>query len=206
MPHHPQRLARAGLLHVALHRLPGGGEAPQVQREPEDRERHRGDGQRALQVPPAGELRRHGDRDHQDGEAGGLGTINTLIFALQADTVDYGEWKSGVRAEGGSYSVLSFTRKTGQGIGGAAAAYIIGAGGYVATATTQSHSALTSIRLAAGIVPAALTLAAAAVMLAYPLTEKAFRAMVAEVAERRATAELGLPAAESATLPIEEET
>ena len=136
----------------------------------------------------------------------GLGNINALIFALQADTVDYGEWNSGIRAEGGSYSVLSFTRKTGQGIGGAAAAYIIGAGGYVAGATTQSHSALTSIRLAAGIVPAALTLAASAVMLAYPLTEKAFRAMVAEVAERRATAELGLLAAESVTLPIEEET
>ena len=45
----------------------------------------------------------------------GLGAINTLIFALQADTVDYGEWKSGVRAEGGSYAVLSFTRKAGQG-------------------------------------------------------------------------------------------
>ena len=42
-------------------------------------------------------------------------------------------------------------------------------------------------------------------MLAYPLTEKAFRAMVAEIAERRATAELGPLAAESVTLPIEEE-
>ena len=120
----------------------------------------------------------------------GLGAINTLIFALQADTVDYGEWKSGVRAEGGSYSVLSFTRKAGQGIGGAAAAYTIGLGGYVSGATTQTDAALTSIRVAAGIVPAAVILAAAAVMLAYPLTEKAFRAMVAEMAERRAAAEL----------------
>ncbi|WP_052109872.1 glycoside-pentoside-hexuronide (GPH):cation symporter [Knoellia sinensis] len=58
-----------------------------------------------------------------------LGMLNTLIFALQADTVDYGEWNSGVRAEGASYSVLSFTRKAGQGIGGAAAAYTIGVGG-----------------------------------------------------------------------------
>ena len=120
----------------------------------------------------------------------GLGIINTLIFALQADTVDYGEWNSGIRAEGGSYSVLSFTRKTGQGIGGAAAAYTIGLGGYVAAATTQTGSALTSIRVAAGIIPAALFLAAAAVMLVYPLTEKAFRAIVAEMAERRAAAEL----------------
>src|ERR1044072_3831604 len=48
----------------------------------------------------------------------GLGAINALIFALQADTVEYGEWKSGVRAEGASYAILSFTRKAGQGIGG----------------------------------------------------------------------------------------
>ena len=54
----------------------------------------------------------------------------------------------------------------------------------------QTSSALTSIRVAAGIVPAALFLAASAVMLAYPLTEKAFRAIVAEMAERRAAAEL----------------
>jgi Na+/melibiose symporter-like transporter len=45
----------------------------------------------------------------------GLGMINTLIFAFQADTVDYGEWNSGVRAEGSSYALLSFTRKVGQG-------------------------------------------------------------------------------------------
>ena len=61
----------------------------------------------------------------------GLGMINTLIFALQADTVDYGEWKSGVRAEGSSYAMLSFMRKVGQGIGGAVAAFTIGLGSYV---------------------------------------------------------------------------
>ena len=120
----------------------------------------------------------------------GLGAINTLIFALQADTVDYGEWNSGIRAEGGSYSVLSFTRKTGQGIGGAVAAYTIGLGGYVSGAGTQTGSALTSIRVAAGIIPAAFILAATAVMLVYPLTERAFRAIIAEMAERRAATEL----------------
>jgi hypothetical protein len=30
----------------------------------------------------------------------GLRAIDALIFALQADSVDYGEWRSGVRAEG----------------------------------------------------------------------------------------------------------
>jgi len=116
----------------------------------------------------------------------GLGVINTLIFALQADTVEYGEWKTGVRAEGGSYSVLSFTRKAGQGVGGALAAFTIGAGGYVSGAATQTDDALTAIRVAAGALPAAVMLGAAAVMLAYPLTERAFRTLIGELAQRRA--------------------
>jgi glucuronide carrier protein len=124
----------------------------------------------------------------------GLGAINTLIFALQADTVEYGEWRSGVRAEGASYSVLSFMRKAGQGIGGAAAAYTIGLGGYVSGAAVQSDAAVDSIRIAAGIVPAVFVAAATAVMLAYPLTEKAFRTLVAELAERRANRAASAPA------------
>jgi glucuronide carrier protein len=115
----------------------------------------------------------------------GLGITNTLIFALQADTVDYGEWHSGVRAEGSSYAALSFTRKAGQGVGGALAAYTIGIGGYVSGGTTQTEAAVTSIRVAAGALPAALIIGAVLVMLAYPLTEKAFRAMVAEMTQRR---------------------
>jgi glucuronide carrier protein len=120
----------------------------------------------------------------------GLGTINTLIFALQADTVDYGEWKSGVRAEGGSYAVLSFTRKFGQGIGGGLAAFTLGIGGYASSAISQSSGALNSIRVATGLLPAAFFLGATAIMLIYPLTERAFRRVVRELAERRVEADV----------------
>ena len=58
---------------------------------------------------------------------------------------------------GQNYAVLSFTRKAGQGIGGAAAAYTIGLGGYVSGAATQTDGALTSIRVAAGSLPLALS-------------------------------------------------
>jgi glucuronide carrier protein len=94
--------------------------------------------------------------------------------------------------------MLSFTRKAGQGLGGAAAAYTIGAGGYVSGAATQTAGAVTSIRVAAGVVPAVVMLAAIVIMLAYPLTEKAFRLMVAEMAQRRAAADLS-PVVEGAT-------
>jgi len=116
----------------------------------------------------------------------GLGVVNTLIFALQPDSVDYGEWKTGIRAEGSSYSVLSFTRKIGQGIGGAVAAYTIGLGGYVSGGGNQSDAAVMSIRVAAGAAPAVAILAATALMLAYPLSEATLRTIVAEIAERRA--------------------
>ena len=116
----------------------------------------------------------------------GLGLLNTLTFALQADTVDYGEWQSGARAEGSSYAVLSFVRKIGQAVGGAAAAYTIGLGGYVSGAANQTDGAVWSIRIAAGVVPAIAIAAAGIVMLVYPLTEDVFRRIVAETAQRRA--------------------
>jgi glucuronide carrier protein len=56
----------------------------------------------------------------------GLGGVNTLMWALEADTVEYGEWKTGIRTEGTTYALFSFTRKMGQAIGGAAGAYALG--------------------------------------------------------------------------------
>jgi glucuronide carrier protein len=133
----------------------------------------------------------------------GLGAINALIFALQADTVEYGEWKSGVRAEGASYALLSFTRKAGQGIGGAAAAFTISLGGYLSGAAHQTSGAILSIRVAAGIVPAVAVAAAVACMFAYPLSENAFRKIVAELAVRRASAAIPEPVTADVDLSTE---
>lgn len=115
----------------------------------------------------------------------GLGGVNTLMFALAADTVDYGEWKTGHRTEGASYSVFSFTRKIGQGVGAALAAYAIGLGGYVEGAATQPGSAVNAIKAAAGFVPAGFIVVAVIIMATYPLTEDSLGRMVREVAERR---------------------
>lgn len=115
----------------------------------------------------------------------GTGGTNSLMFSMQADTVDYGEWKTGVRAEGGAYSVLSFIRKTGQGLGGWAGAFVIGAFGYMAKAPTQSPEALTGIRVACGVLPAVLAVVATLVMLRYPLTVERHGEIVAELNERR---------------------
>ena len=119
----------------------------------------------------------------------GISAVQALMFALQAYTVEYGEWASGVRTEGTDYAALSFTRKLGQGIGGALAGWGIGIGGYAAGSRTQTPGALDAIRYLTGFGPAVFVAIGAAVMLAYPLTEERFRAIVIELANRRAERE-----------------
>ena len=116
----------------------------------------------------------------------GIAAVQNLIFALQADTVEYGEWETGVRTEGSNYAVLSFSRKVGQGIGGGLAAFGIGVGGYVAGAAMQSPGALDVIRYLTGFGPAVFVGIGAAIMLAYPLTEERFGEVVRQIAFRRA--------------------
>ena len=79
-------------------------------------------------------------------------------------------------------------------------AALYGLGGYVSGAGSQSDSAIASVRVTAGGVPAVTLLAAGAVMLTYPLTEKAFRGIVGEIAERRAAAAF-TPAGSVTTAP-----
>jgi glucuronide carrier protein len=117
--------------------------------------------------------------------------VNTLMWALEADTVEYGEWKTGVRTEGITYALFSFTRKFGQAVGGAVAAYVIAFGGYVGGSVTQSDSALDAIRYAAGFIPAVFILIGIAIFFRYPLTEQTFARMVGETAERRAARAAG---------------
>jgi len=123
----------------------------------------------------------------------GMILVNMIVWALEADTVEYGEWKTGVRAEGMTYALFSFTRKTGQAVGGALAAFSLAWGGYAAGETVQSASAELGIRAGAGLVPLVASLIAVAVMIFYPLTDKRHAVIVAEIADRRIRAEQGEP-------------
>lgn len=115
----------------------------------------------------------------------GTGGTNSLMFSMQADTVDYGEWVSNTRAEGGSYSILSFIRKCGQGLGGWVGGAVIAALGYVAKADSQSAEALQGIRIATGAVPAILAALALVVMFFYRLDADRHAQVVVELNKRR---------------------
>jgi glucuronide carrier protein len=118
----------------------------------------------------------------------GVLAVNIVVWALEADTVEYGEWKTGVRTEGITYALFSFTRKTGQAVGGALAAYALALGGYK-SGGAQTADALFGIQLAAGAIPAVLTILAVLVMSKYKLTDAMHAEILAEIQARRSSDE-----------------
>lgn len=76
----------------------------------------------------------------------GSAALTGTLFAMVADTIEYGQWKTGKRVEGMLYSSTTFGAKIGAGIGGAAALAIIGAAGYNGLAAVQTESAISAIK------------------------------------------------------------
>jgi glucuronide carrier protein len=108
----------------------------------------------------------------------------SLLFAFEADAVEYGEYKTGKRTEGATYAIYSFFRKVSQAVAGAVAGYALAIGGFVAKAPEQPDSALTTIRGLVGLGPAIFALLGGLIFLAYPLTDARFREIVRELHAR----------------------
>lgn len=141
----------------------------------------------------------------------GVLAVNIVVWALESDTVEYGEWKTGVRTEGITYALFSFTRKSGQAVGGALAAYALALGGYKSGGVAQTPDAVFGIQIAAGALPAVLTILAVLVMTKYSLTDAKHAAILKEIQERRTkTVQPGTPAdasqAAGAAAPIHAST
>ncbi|HCL02378.1 MAG TPA: sugar transporter [Lachnoclostridium phytofermentans] len=68
------------------------------------------------------------------------------LFAIVADAIDYGEWKTGVRQDGLTNSATSFGMKVGTGLGSALVGWGLALGKYDATLAVQSESALNVIK------------------------------------------------------------
>jgi len=83
----------------------------------------------------------------------GSATLTATMFAMIADTIEYGQWKTGTRVEGMLYSSTTFGAKVGAGIGSAVALAIIGAAGYNGLAAVQTPEAIAALKTLYLIVP-----------------------------------------------------
>jgi len=115
----------------------------------------------------------------------GLGTAPMLIasYAMLGDTIEYGEWKNGTRAEGLTFSAASFGEKVGTGLGGAVLGGILAVGGYIGGQATQGASAIGAIKFSFVYAPIILGVIMIILLFMYKLDTE-YPKILAELKER----------------------
>ena len=114
------------------------------------------------------------------------GMAMAMPFSVLSDSVDYGEWKTGIRAAGLLTAVgAAFCLKAGAGLGGAIPLWILESSGYVANAE-QSAAALRGIELGIIWLPAVCFALATIPVLFYRRFELMEPEIHAELERRRA--------------------
>lgn len=102
----------------------------------------------------------------------GKAPINGSMFAMLGDTIEYGEWKTGIRNEGMVYSGGSMGIKVGSGLGVALIGWVLAFGGYVGGSEVQTDAALFSIQALFVYIPMAITVLMIVLMTFYNLDKK----------------------------------
>jgi glycoside/pentoside/hexuronide:cation symporter, GPH family len=115
------------------------------------------------------------------------GPLSVLLWAMYADTADYGEWKNRSRSTGLVFSASTMTQKAGWAIGGFLAGVMLSTAGYVPD-RAQGPDVLHGIVLLISVIPAAVGLVSMGIVLFYPLNEERVRQIEADLRARRVAA------------------
>lgn len=98
-------------------------------------------------------------------------SMGIIASGMICDSIDYGDYKYGVRNEGVSSALMSFVIKLASAITGSVSILLLAATGYVAGAQ-QTQSALTGINVIVNLVPAILQLVGIIPLIWYNLDAK----------------------------------
>jgi GPH family glycoside/pentoside/hexuronide:cation symporter len=114
------------------------------------------------------------------------GPVAALVWAMFADTADYGEWKHGRRATGLVFSATSLGMKIGFAIGAAAALWLLSIIGYQAN-VAQTPEVRHGLVLLVSLIPAVIGVVAITLATFYPLNETRTKEIGIALKGRRAT-------------------
>ena len=99
------------------------------------------------------------------------GAMGVMENVMLADAVDYGEWKTGVRAVAVTTSAGSVGQKLGSGLGTALLGLVLSAAGYNGLAAVQTEAAVSSIKFIFVVFPIALYVLLLVIMRFYDLDD-----------------------------------
>ncbi len=114
----------------------------------------------------------------------GFSGLMLSLFAIVPETVDYGEWKTGIRTQGIQYGTLTFVFKLAASVAGMLIGFGLELFGYVANAV-QSQSTLMGMRVLTTLFPAAITAIGIIALFFYPINSAKHAMMVREIEERK---------------------
>ena len=117
----------------------------------------------------------------------GIGFGYVCVNAMIADTIEYGEWKTGQRNEAMITSTRCFVTKCVGALASMLVLSFIGLTGFVPQAAEQTIGALNGFHFLYALLPAIVMILAVAPMLFYKLTEKRHAEIIAELAARKAS-------------------
>jgi GPH family glycoside/pentoside/hexuronide:cation symporter len=114
----------------------------------------------------------------------GSGAGYLTFWAMVPDTVEYGEWRSGVRAEGIVFGLISFIQKAALGVAVGVLGELLGLVGYVAN-QPQTADTLSAMRYLMVAGPAALGVVGAIIIGRYPIDRQHHAELVKAIESRR---------------------
>ncbi|CBG88120.1 MFS transporter [Citrobacter rodentium] len=108
-----------------------------------------------------------------------------LQWTMFSDVVDYEEQRSGRRLDGLVFSTALFAIKFGLALGGAVVGWLLAAVDYAPNAAQQSATVLTTINALFSLIPAALFLGMALLLMIYKLNSQTADRIARELAQKR---------------------
>ena len=114
----------------------------------------------------------------------GFGAFSSVIYGMLADTVEYGEWKTGVRTQAINVTANGVGQKIGIGLGTAAFGGLLTMCGYNGMAEVQTASAVSCIRIIFIVAPIAIYLILIVLAWLFKL-DKQFPQIQKELEERK---------------------
>jgi GPH family glycoside/pentoside/hexuronide:cation symporter len=114
----------------------------------------------------------------------GMSPVAGAGGAMVLDTIEYGDWRTGVRSEGLISSMASLATKVGIGFGAAMIGWILAAGKYIANAVEQISTAITAIQICFIYIPVVLAVIIFVLLWFFNL-DKIYPKISQELRERR---------------------
>ena len=116
----------------------------------------------------------------------GMGFTYAIPYAIVADAIEYDYLRTGERREGAFFGVWTWAYKIGQALAVFAMGLTLSAMGYVPNLIPQPEIAQLGIRLFFGPISAAIFILGAIILYFYPITEKRYKEILVQIAEKEA--------------------